>query len=132
MAQLKRFGFAVQALLILAEKSTLRSSIEIAEEISCEPTALRKIMSQLAEAGFVRVKQGRTGGYMLAVLPEEITLFQVYASVYEEEPAWDRMLDTTGNHPFGIRVNESFRGIMEEIRTQVERVLGDYTLADLL
>lgn len=109
MAQIKRFGFGVQALIVLASDSEQRSSTEIAEHIHCEPTALRKILSQLAEAGIVEVKQGRTGGYQLARSPQQITLKEVYKSLHEEDPLWDRMLDTTGNHLFGRKVRVSFQ-----------------------
>lgn len=132
MAQLKRFGFGLQALIVLAAHSEQCSSAEIAEQIRCEPTALRKILSQLGEAGIVEVKQGRAGGYQLARKPERITLFEVYTALHEEETLWDRMLDTTGNHLFGIKVHESFQKLMTDINTQVVRVLGTYTIADML
>ncbi|NBD25811.1 RrF2 family transcriptional regulator [Paenibacillus glycinis] len=132
MAQLKRFGLGLQALIVLAANDDLRSSAEIAEQIQCEPTALRKILAQLGDAGIVEVRQGRAGGYELTRSPDEITLFEVYTSLHEEQPVWDRMLDTTGSHGFGQQANESFRKIMADINTQVSKVLGDYTVADLI
>jgi Rrf2 family protein len=132
MATLKRFGFGVQALIVLASQSELLTSNEIAEQIHCEPTALRKILSQLVEGGIIEVKQGRSGGYQLAKRPEQVTLREVYQTVHEEEPPWDRMLDTTGKHHFGKKVNESFQKIMGDISEQVYFVLGNYTIADLL
>ncbi|WP_027092276.1 Rrf2 family transcriptional regulator [Cohnella thermotolerans] len=132
MAQLKRFGFGLQALIVLATNAELRSSAEIAEQIRCEPTALRKILAQLGEAGIVEVRQGRAGGYQLARKPEDITLFDVYTSLHDEEPIWDRMLDTTGNHLFGRKVHDSFKKIMGDINAHVVQVLGTYTVADML
>jgi len=131
LAQLKRFGFGLQALIVLASDTEQCSSAEIADRIQGEPTQLRKILSQLAEAGIVEVKQGRTGGYQLARKPEEITLAQIYRALHEEEPQWDRMLETTGSHLFGQKVHLSFRKIMFDINTQVIQVLGTYTIADL-
>src|SRR5262245_34356714 len=112
MAQLKRFGLGLQALIVLATSEELCSSAEIAEQMQCEPTALRKILAQLGDAGIVEVRQGRSGGYELTRSPQAITLFEVYTALHEEQPQWDRMLDTTGDHGFGQRVNESFRTIM--------------------
>lgn len=132
MAQLKRFGFGLQALIVLATNAEFRSSAEIAEQIRCEPTALRKILAQLGEAGIVEVRQGRAGGYQLARKPEDITLFDVYTSLHDEEPIWDRMLDTTGNHLFGRKVHDSFKKIMGDINAHVVQVLGTYTVADML
>src|SRR4051812_6524510 len=132
MAQLKRFGLGLQALIVLATNDELRSSAEIADQIQCEPTALRKILAQLGDAGLIEVRQGRSGGYELTRSPEAITLFDVYTSLHEEQPQWDRMLDTTGSHGFGQQVNESFQRIMSDINTQVTMVLGNYTVADLI
>lgn len=132
MAQLKRFGLGLQALIVLATEEDLRSSAELAARIQCEPTALRKVLAQLGDAGIVDVRQGRSGGYELTRSAEAITLFEVYSALHEEQPIWDRMLDTTGNHGFGQRVNESFQTIMSDINTQVTKVLGTYTVADLI
>jgi Rrf2 family protein len=132
MAQLKRFGFGLQALIAMASDSNQWSSVEIADHIHCEPTALRKILSQLAEAGLLEVKQGRTGGYRLIKRPDEITLSEVYKSVYEEEPQWDRMLDTTDEGLFGTKVQKSFHKIMADITMQVDFVLRKYTIADMI
>ncbi|MFD0710513.1 Rrf2 family transcriptional regulator [Paenibacillus sp. GCM10027626] len=133
MAQLKRFGFGLQALIVLASNSEEQySSAEIAEQIRCEPTSLRKILSQLAEAAIIEVKQGRSGGYQLMYAPDQITLAKIYSSLHDKEPIWDRMLDTTGNHLFGQKVNESFQKLMTDINTKVYQVLGNYTLADLI
>ncbi|WP_040952780.1 Rrf2 family transcriptional regulator [Gorillibacterium massiliense] len=132
MAQLKRFGFALQALIVLASSEEHRSSTELADHIRGEPTQLRKILAQLSEAGIVEVRQGRGGGYQLTRKPELITLSEIYRSVHENEPKWDRMLDTTGDHHFGQKVHESFRKIMTDINIQVDLVLAGYTIADLL
>ncbi|KHL95128.1 TrmB family transcriptional regulator [Paenibacillus sp. IHB B 3415] len=132
MAELKRFGYGLQALVVLASSKEQYSSREIAEQIRCEPTALRKILSRLTEAGYIEVRQGRGGGYMLAKQPGDITLAEVYLSMHDDVPMLDSMLDTTGNHLFGQKVRQSFDQIMTDIRFQVEHVLKSYTVADLV
>ncbi|MEK3684787.1 MULTISPECIES: RrF2 family transcriptional regulator [unclassified Paenibacillus] len=132
MAELKRFGYGLQALVVLASSKEQYSSREIAEQIRCEPTALRKILSRLTEAGYIEVRQGRGGGYMLAKQPGDITLAEVYLSMHDDVPMLDGMLDTTGNHLFGQKVRQSFDQIMTDIRFQVEHVLKSYTVADLV
>ncbi|NOU77657.1 Rrf2 family transcriptional regulator [Paenibacillus sp. LMG 31459] len=132
MAELKRFGYGLQALVVLASTAGQYSSVEIAEQIRCEPTALRKILSRLTEAGYIEVRQGRGGGYTLAKPPGEITLAEVYLSMHDDVPMLDGMLDTTGNHLFGQKVRQSFDQIMTDIRYQVEHVLKSYTIADLV
>lgn len=132
MAELKRFGYGLQALVVLAANPGQYSSVEIAQQIHCEPTALRKILSRLTEAGYIEVRQGRGGGYTLARQPGEITLSEVYLSLHDDVPMLDGMLDTTGNHLFGHKVRQSFDQIMTDIRVEVEQVLKSYTIADLI
>ncbi|ULO10068.1 Rrf2 family transcriptional regulator [Paenibacillus sp. 19GGS1-52] len=132
MAELKRFGYGLQALVVLASRSGQYSSTEIAELINGEATALRKILSRLTDAGFIEVSQGRGGGYTLARRPEDITLAEVYRSLQDDGAQWERMLDTTGNNFFGKKVRESFVQIITDIHTQVDHVLLSYTIADLM
>lgn len=132
MAQIKRFGFGLQALLALASQPDQWSSGEIAEHLRCEPTALRKMLAQLAEAGFIEVKQGRTGGYRLVKPPHEITLSEIYRAVYDEEPQWENMFETRGEAPPGEKMRSTFHRIRTDINKQVYGVLSTYTLADLL
>lgn len=132
MAELKRFGYGLQALVVLASRSGQYSSTEIAEHINGEATALRKILSRLTDAGFIEVSQGRGGGYTLARRPEDITLAEVYRSLQDDGAQWERMLDTTGNNFFGKKVRESFEQIISDIHTQVDHVLLSYTIADLM
>ncbi|QWU13976.1 transcriptional regulator, BadM/Rrf2 family [Paenibacillus sophorae] len=132
MAQVKRFGYGLQALIILASVEEQYSSAEMAEQIRCEPTALRKILSRMTDSGIIEVKQGRGGGYRLAKRPESITLVEVYRSVHEEEPLWDGMLETTENSLLGNKVRGSFDKLMTDIQLQVTRVLESYTLADMM
>ncbi|WP_379127013.1 Rrf2 family transcriptional regulator [Paenibacillus sp. sgz500958] len=132
MAAIKRFGFGVQALIILASNTGQCSSEEIASHINCEPTALRKILVRLTETGLIKVKQGRGGGYTLAKQPKDIALVEVYHAVLDESPQWLRMLDTTGDHLFGTKMRESFGKIMNDIHGQIDLVLQSYTIADLI
>lgn len=132
MAELKRFGFGLQALVVLASRAGQYSSAEIAEHINGEATALRKILSRLTDAGIVEVSQGRGGGYTIARRPEDITLAEVYRSLQDEGAQWERMLDTTGNNFFGKKVRESFEQIVTDMHTQIDHVLLSYTIADLI
>jgi Rrf2 family protein len=132
MAQIKRLGFGIQALIALASQPDQWSSGEIAEHLRCEPTALRKILAQLAEAGFIEVKQGRTGGYRLIKPPGEITLSEVYRAVYDEEPQWENIFETRGEAPPGDKMKAAFHRIRTDINKQVDGVLSTYTLDDLL
>ncbi|QAY66492.1 RrF2 family transcriptional regulator [Paenibacillus protaetiae] len=133
MAQLKRFKYGFQALLVLSSSPELRSSTEIAERINCEPTALRKILAQMADASIVEVRQGRTGGYQLAKQPDQITLFEVYTSLHEVDLLQDPFTDKAAAYTFGgDKMLNSFSRLFEEINEQVKKVLGQHTVAEFL
>ncbi|ANS74811.1 TrmB family transcriptional regulator [Paenibacillus yonginensis] len=132
MAQVKRLGFGLQALRLLAKENRFMTSSEIAEVLGCEPTALRKVMAQLAESKLLEVRQGRMGGYKLFRSPEQIPLSEVFEAVRDDEAEWQGMLDTLQDAAEGSKIQNVFGRILNDINTVVEKTLGTYTVADLL
>lgn len=132
MAQIKRFGYGLQALMLLAAENKPMTSTEIAGAINCEPTALRKVMSDLAETGLLEVRQGRAGGYKLSLRPEQIPLLAVYQAVRDDEAEWDGILQTISQRAAALNTHLAFKRIITDIKAHVEQVLGHYTVADLM
>lgn len=76
----KKSKYAINALLYVArhrneERPVLAS--EIAENENIPHKFLEAILLDLKNAGFLRSKRGRNGGYFLKVQPEEIGLIKV-------------------------------------------------------
>ena len=76
----KKSKYAINALLYIArhrheERPVLAS--EIAESENIPHKFLEAILLDLKNAGFLRSKRGRNGGYFLKVEPEEIGLIKV-------------------------------------------------------
>lgn len=132
MAQVKRLGYGLQALKLLAEQNRHMNSSELATALHCEPTALRKVLSQLAEQGLLDVRQGRCGGYKLSVPPDDIPLSAIYLAVKDEAAEWQGMLDTLKVNVSSERVESVFKQVLSEINHALEQKLRDYTIADLL
>ncbi|GEK34942.1 RrF2 family transcriptional regulator [Kurthia sibirica] len=133
MAQIKRFGYGLQAMLVMTSHNKLHSSSEIAKLIQYEKTQLRKILSLLVEAQLVSVQQGRGGGYYMTKNSKDISLFAIYNAVNPgQQPEWHRLLATTGENYFGQQVNESFEEITSELSLAIKAILTKYTLHDLL
>jgi Rrf2 family nitric oxide-sensitive transcriptional repressor len=69
--------YAVRALVYLAEENRMVTGVEIANKMQIPPTYLLTIMATLKKAGFISVKRGNAGGYMLAKPQSEITLWDI-------------------------------------------------------
>lgn len=129
----KRFGLAVQALIILSFKERIHTcpSVEIAGCLQSEATQLRRVLNVLAQEGFVETREGRDGGYRLKRSPEAITLAQVYDAFQAGDPLCFGIRETAGSHPFGQKMKEAFSEVTNEMERSMREVLGSYTISDL-
>lgn len=128
----KMFGLSLQALIVLSNKESTCPSCDIAKHLQSEATQLRRILAKLVRGGLLQTREGRDGGYKLCKHPQEITLADVYLALQVEEPLCNGLMQTTGTHPFGLRMNTIFERLKEEVDQSVLQVLSKYTIADLL
>ncbi len=75
--------YALRFIMLLAERSSLISTVEAANELEISPLYLRQIASKLEKSNIVKSKRGASGGYELAKSPAEISVFDIAASVEE-------------------------------------------------
>lgn len=133
MAQIRRFGYGLQAMLVLSSVGKVRSSNELSKEIQYEATQLRKILSLLVEGCLVSVQKGRGGGYYMTKRPSEISLLDIFEAVNPgQKPEWHRLLATTGENSFGLQVNQSFEDISAELLIAIREILSKRTLSTVL
>jgi Rrf2 family protein len=64
-------------MVYLSEERRMVTGVEIAEKMQIPPTYLLTIMAKLKKAGFVSVKRGNAGGYILAKPQDEISLWDI-------------------------------------------------------
>ena len=69
--------YGVRAILYLASKGTTCSSREISEEMSVPRDYLIQLALRLRNAGLIKARPGKNGGYVLAKNPSDITLDQI-------------------------------------------------------
>ncbi|MFI5782792.1 RrF2 family transcriptional regulator [Nocardia sp. NPDC051570] len=81
MALSSRSAAAIHALTMLARWDRSLTSAEIADSMMSNPVLVRRILSNLREAGLVQSTEGRSGGWTLARPPYKITLYAAYAAV---------------------------------------------------
>src|SRR4051812_29257430 len=81
-----RFSVSVQIMMSLAHHSDeLMNSEQLAGVLKSNPTFIRKLISNLVEAGLINSYRGKGGGIKLALPPEKITLKQIYIASTEEQ-----------------------------------------------
>jgi Rrf2 family transcriptional regulator, iron-sulfur cluster assembly transcription factor len=126
MMELTRKGdYAIRGIIYLASQPPNKISLlsEIAAAVDVPQTFLAKIFQQFSKTGIVKSFRGTGGGFLLASLPEEITLLQVVEAV--EGPilpnrcvlkAGECERDVTCTvHPVWHQVQQKVRGILSNI-----------------
>ena len=69
--------YGVRAIMYLAVKGATCSSREISEEMSVPRDYLIQLALRLRNAGLIKARPGKNGGYVLAKEPSEITIGQI-------------------------------------------------------
>ena len=104
----------------------------LANSINVNPVIIRKILSQLKDAGLIEVKRG-PGGAAIAKPLDEITFFDVYRSVdcIEENTLFHFHENPNPNCPVGKNIHQVLDDKLLRIQTAMEQELKSITLADL-
>lgn len=105
----------------------------LAGSINVNPVVIRRILSQLRDAGLIVVKRG-TGGAALAKKPEEITFLDVYRAVecIEENTLFHFHENPNPNCPVGRNIHNILDDKLLQVQGAMERELESITLADVL
>lgn len=96
--------YGMRAVLYLAEKGSIRSSREVADEMSIPRDYLIQLAQLLRNAGIVHARPGKNGGYSLAKDASEISMLDILNALQndrlraerkEAEDASDLLQDIT-------------------------------------
>ena len=104
----------------------------MALSINVNPVIIRKILSQLKDAGLIEVKRG-PGGAAIARPLDEITFFDVYRSVecIEENTLFHFHENPNPECPVGKNIHHVLDDKLLRIQDAMERELKAITLADM-
>lgn len=104
----------------------------LASSINVNPVIIRKILSQLKDAGLIEVKRG-PGGATIAKPLDEITFFDVYQSVdcIEENTLFHFHENPNPDCPVGKNIHQVLDDKLLRIQAAMERELKSITLADM-
>lgn len=104
----------------------------LASSIHVNPVIIRKILSQLKDAGLIEVKRG-PGGAAIAKPLDEITFFNVYQSVdcIEENTLFHFHENPNPDCPVGKNIHQILDDKLLRVQAAMEQELKSITLADM-
>lgn len=129
-----RFTVAVHVLLCIAEFSGVEKTTSnfLARSVNVNPVVIRQVLGQLKDAGLVKVEAG-VGGATLAMVPREISLWDVFRAVEKsEEPLFHFHDNPNPACPVGRVVHAVMDQRLEDVKASFARSLKDVTLASLI
>ncbi|MCR8643489.1 Rrf2 family transcriptional regulator [Paenibacillus sp. N1-5-1-14] len=129
-----RFTVGVHILSLLATQGSIVSTSEwIAGSVNTNPVVIRRITSLLKKAGFVQVRAGAGGAYLVKSL-SEITLLDVYRAVevVEEGELFQFHESPNPSCPIGANIQSVLEIILHRAQAVMEGVLAVITMEDIV
>ncbi|HIS47212.1 MAG TPA: Rrf2 family transcriptional regulator [Candidatus Scybalocola faecigallinarum] len=105
----------------------------LASSINVNPVIIRRILSQLKDAGIIEVKRGTGGAGVIRPL-NEITFLDVYHAVecIEENTLFHFHENPNPNCPVGKNIHNILDDKLDRVQKAMERELEAITLADVM
>ena len=133
MAANSQFSMAVHILTLLARAGSENLKSEyVAGSVNTNPVVIRRILSQLGQAGLVASQTGASGGTRLVRDPGEISLCEIYNAVSCGEVFALHGKAPNQDCPVGRNIEAVLCDLQKEIDNTVGEKLKEYTLANVL
>ena len=124
--------YGMRAVLYLAEKGSICSSREVADEMSIPRDYLIQLAQLLRNAGIIHARPGKNGGYRLAKDASEISMLDIFNALQndrlrserkEAEDANDLLQDITAACSAVEREMEEYMSSIT-LQNMIERIHG--------
>lgn len=124
--------YGMRAVLYLAEKGSICSSREVADEMSIPRDYLIQLAQLLRNAGIIHARPGKNGGYSLAKDASEISMLDIFNALQndrlrserkEAEDASDLLQDITAACAAVEREMEEYMSSIT-LQNMIERIHG--------
>lgn len=124
--------YGMRAVLYLAEKGSICSSREVADEMSIPRDCLIQLAQLLRNAGIIHARPGKSGGYSLAKDASEISMLDIFNALQndrlrserkEAEDASDLLQDITAACSAVEREMEEYMSSIT-LQNMIERIHG--------
>ena len=132
MAANCRFAFAVHILSVLSVHREGATSGQLAASVNTNPVVVRRLLTTLRRAGFIKTQQGARAGSQLCCEPSHIRLDAIYRAV--ESAASFSLHPQKPNQrcPVGRRIELVLGEVFASAQNALEHALAQRTLADVL
>ncbi len=129
----QRCQYSLRALFELAKRQGAGpvATSDIADAQAIPPRFLDAVLQNLKRTGYVQVKRGNQGGYLLAVPPETITIGSIVRSV-EGSLAPVTCCEAKGDACCRLKGKCVFMSIWNRVEAAAEKIYDNTTLFDLM
>ena len=107
------------------------TSTFLASSVNVNPVIIRKTLGQLKAAGLVEVAAG-VGGAKLTKSPQDITLWDVFQAVEEDEDLFHIQENPNPQCPVGRNIQQVLGNKLSVVKNHMLDDFAKITLADLL
>ncbi|MFC5711748.1 RrF2 family transcriptional regulator [Thalassorhabdus alkalitolerans] len=126
------FTLAVHSLTLLALKPDRMSTSEAIAESACvHPVRIRKVLSLLRKHEFITSKEGTGGGFIFALDPGQITLWDIY-QVTSEGALQPKCPDSNEDCIVGANMKNVLLHIFLGAEEHLGEYLKDYTIREVV
>lgn len=122
---------AAHALAVLAQSEEGYPSGYVASSVNTHAVFLRRILRDLAAAGLVLAREGRSGGYRLARPASRISLAEVYRAVEPGGPFAESPAEPNARCPVGAGMRAAFAEAAGTAERGLLAALSGETVASL-
>ncbi|TJY41063.1 Rrf2 family transcriptional regulator [Cohnella pontilimi] len=129
-----RFSIAVHILSLLAISPTAHGTSDwIADSVGTNPVIIRRILGQLKKAGFVNVRAGSGGAFLVKGL-DEINLLDVYraVAVVEEGNLFHIHEEPNPACPVGANIQVVLELLLVRAQEAMEKILSEVSMEELV
>jgi Rrf2 family protein len=127
----KASEYALLSLAIISKEESPINADRLSKQLNMSKSFLAKVLQSLAREGILNSYKGASGGFVLAVPKEELTIYQV-VSIVEDRLS---VFECTGQSSACPSGNISFCQlwpILTKLQDKIDDFLKELTLADLI
>lgn len=127
-----KFSVSIHILSVIALSDGQPVTSEyIAGSINTNPALVRRLMSKLKKAGFIKT-QTRLGATGLAKSCSDISMKDIFKAVEVDGPIFAIHEDTNTNCPVGARIGKVVEHVNNQVQSKFEDELASIYLSDIL
>lgn len=119
--------YGMRAVLYLAEKGSICSSREVADEMSIPRDYLIQLAQLLRNAGIIHARPGKNGGYSLAKDASEISMLDIFNALQNDRPRSERKEAEDAND-----LLQDITAACSAVEREMEEYMSSITLQNMI